>query len=86
MFKALRLWSSDFTTPFQEALKLAVRDLILAIPSIAILFLPKFGIVEKSLVGAILYRFLNSLDKYLFEASKNRGQRPGEVVGGISPI
>lgn len=86
MFKKIRDWSSAFTTPLAEALKEALREVILAVPSLIIAFLPQFGITEKSIVGAVLYLFLRSLDKYLYTQSKQKGRTESGAVGGISPI
>lgn len=86
MFAKIRLWSMQFNSPMAEAIKEAVRDTLLGIPSILIQFLPQLGVVEKTLFGAILFLFLRALDKKIYEKSKIQGRADGEPVGGLSPI
>ena len=86
MFKSIREWSSDFTTPFAEALKEAFRVVLFSIPGQLVMYLEDTQGIWKVLVVNLLLIFLRALDKYLYEASKDRGQKQGEVVGGLSPI
>ena len=86
MFKALRDWSSEFVTPFQEALKEAVRDTLFSIPGQLILFIDDRSLTPTAILLNVLAIFLRSLDKFLYERSKNRGQKLGEVIAGLSPI
>lgn len=85
MFKALRLWSSDFTTPFAEALKEAFRVTLFAIPSMAIVWLEDPAFSWKVAVAGVLLVFIRALDKYLYIKSRKEGARSDEA-GGLSPI
>jgi len=86
MFTKLRLWSSEFTTPFAEAVKEAFRVMLFAIPGQIILWIEdKNGSYKVLFVGIILI-FLRALDKYLYEKSKNAGLKGDDVVGGLLPI
>lgn len=86
MWIKLRDWSSDFTTPFAEAMKEAFRVVLFSIPGQLVLYLEDTQFIWKILLVNLLLIFLRAMDKYLYEVSKNQGQRKGEVVGGISPI
>lgn len=85
MWTKIREWSSEFTSPFAEAIKEAFRDVLFAVPSALIVLLPQLGVVEKSALGGLVFLFLRSLDKYLYEKSKNT--KPNvDIVGGLSPV
>ena len=83
----IRLWSSQFTTPFYEALKEAFRVTLFSLPGELILLLTTPGVAYKVLVVNLLLIFLRALDKYLYEKSKMKGSSDGEPVArGLSPI
>jgi hypothetical protein len=86
MFVKIRDWSSEFVSPFSEALKEACRITLFSIPGelIAVIQLKK---IDPMLLGInISLIFLRALDKYLFEKSKSKGQQIGEAISGLSPI
>lgn len=85
MWNKIREWSSEFTSPFAEAAKEAFRDVLFAIPSALIIMLPQLGVVEKSALGGLVFLFIRSLDKYLYEKSKITKSKV-DVSGGLSPI
>ena len=86
MWESIRRWSSEFTTPLQEALKEAFRVVLFSIPGQLVIAIDRRDAIMEVLVVNLVLIFLRAMDKYLYEMSKNRGQRAGEVVGGISPI
>jgi hypothetical protein len=86
IFIKLRNWSSDFVSPFSEALKEACRITLFSLPGELIVAL-QLKKIDMMIVGVNLSLiFLRAIDKYLFEKSKNKGYQNGEVVSGISPI
>ena len=76
MFKTIRDWSSEFTTPFAEALKEAFRVTLFSVPGQLILWLENKDIIVKVLIINIVLIFLRALDKFLHEKDKK----------GLSPI
>ena len=83
----LRLWSAQFITPFDEALKEAFRVLLFSIPGQLIIFLESKDFLWKSLLINLLLIFLRAMDKFTYEQSKLKGYDRGEPSArGISPI
>lgn len=86
MWKSIREWSSEFTSPFAEAMKEAFRVTLFAIPTQLIIWLEQPNFVWKTAIAGTALIFLRALDKYLYEKSKTKKIPVGEVVSGLSPI
>lgn len=86
MFKIIREWSGSFISPFAEAVKEAFRVTLFSVPGQLILWLEDKDLAYKAIIVNLILIFLRALDKYLYEASKNRGVEKGSVVSGLSPI
>ncbi|MCL4482631.1 MAG: hypothetical protein M1445_08470 [Bacteroidetes bacterium] len=86
MWKAIRNWSMEFTSPFAEAVKEAFRVTLFSIPGELIIYLEDKPFVWKAVIINFVLIFLRALDKYLYERGKQTGYPRDEKPTGLSPI
>mgnify|MGYP001217405539 CR=1 FL=1 len=85
MWNSIREWSSEFTSPFAEALKEAFRVTLFSVPGQLLVLLERKDVLIETIAMNLLLIFIRALDKYLYEKSKLTKAKV-DVAGGLSPI